>query len=97
MRTKENYLKQTGVFQIMLKKTMLIFVALLSVIRAAAGCGAAKKETVTEGTAVSSSAVLSAKVSEITSHGNVTLDVAESISFWRSAVSVILWAKGNFL
>ena len=55
---------------------MLIFVALLSVILAAAGCGAAKKETVTEGTAVSSSAVLSAKVSEITSHGNVTLDVA---------------------
>lgn len=62
----------------MLKKTMLIFVALLSVNLAAAGCGAAKKETVTEGTAVSSSAVLSAKVSEITSHGNVTLDVAEN-------------------
>ena len=77
MRTKENYLKQTGVFQIMLKKTMLILIA-LSVSLAAAGCGAAKKETVTEGTAVSSSAVLSAKVSEITSHGNVTLDVAEN-------------------
>ena len=77
MRTKENHLKQKGAYQLMLKKTMLFLVA-LSVCLAAAGCGGAKKEAAPEGTAAASSAVLSAKVSEIASHGNVTLDVSDN-------------------
>lgn len=56
---------------------MLIFVV-LSMILAVTGCSVSKKETMTEETTLSSSAVLSAKVLEISSHGNVKLDVTDN-------------------
>ena len=66
-------------------KKLMIFIVVLSMILAVAGCGGVKNEAVPEGTGGSSSSssqiseqapgVLSAKVAEIKSHGNVTLDV----------------------
>ena len=79
-------LQRKGVYQKMRKKSLVLIIA-LSMILAVAGCGKAKNEAVPEGTtdfsssssqiSEQASSVLSAKVAEIKSHGNVTLDVTD--------------------